>query len=130
MVGTQAYNRYRNSQVYDGMDPKELILLLYNEALKRLTLAKKGLMQGNSRVRGEHLGRAIAIIAELHTCLDSNADAEEIRFLRGLYQAILLELPKVNLTNDVQTLDTAFAYIAKLRDIWQDHVMGKPAMHV
>ncbi len=127
MAAMQAYNTYRNSQVYDGMDPKELILMLYNEALRRLALAKEGIEENDSRKRGEHLGRAIAIVSELSACLDSKVEAEEINFLRGLYRAILLELPKVSMTNDVKTLDTAFGYITRLRDIWKKTVMGTAA---
>lgn len=127
MVASNAYNSYRNSQAYDGMDPKELILLLYKEALKRIRLAREGIIENRPGKRGEHLGRAIAIVSELNSSLDSCIDTEEINFLRGLYRAILAELPKVSLTNDVKILDTAFGYISKLKEIWEKDVMGKEA---
>ena len=127
MVASNAYNSYRNSQVYDGMDPKELILLLYKEALKRIRLAREGIIENSPRKRGEHLGRAIAIVAELNSSLAGSVDTEEINFLRGLYRSILIELPKVSLSNDVKILDMAYDYISKLKEIWEKDVMGKEA---
>lgn len=50
---------------------------------------------------------------------------ESTRFLRGLYTAILTELIKVTLNNDLETLDRAEAYIARLKDIWEKDVMAK-----
>ena len=107
------------------MDPKELILLLYKEALKRIRLAREAIIENSPGKRGEHLGRAIAIVSELNASLDSTTNAEEINFLRGLYRTILVELPKASLTNDVKILDTAYGYIAKLKEIWEKNVMGK-----
>ena len=52
-------------------------------------------------------------------CISFTAD-----FLRGLYSAILAELPKINLTNDEKAVNTAIKYMAQLRHIWQTEVMA------
>ena len=124
MVPGYALNTYRNSIVFEGMDPKQLVLILYEEALKRMQLAKQAIIENDPRKRGEHLGRAIAIISELNASLDPKIRDESIEFLRGLYAAILRELPKVSVSNDPKILDLACAYVARLKEIWKNDVMG------
>jgi len=120
-----AYQVYHKSQAHECMEPQQLTLLLYKEAIKRLNLTKSALLEENIAKRGENLGRAIAIISELNSCLMTDNETEEILFLRGLYTSILTELPKVNVTKSVDTLDTVLRYMQKLKDIWQNDVMGK-----
>ncbi len=121
------YATYRNAHVYEGMDPQRLILMLYEGALKHIRLAKEGMEENDLKKRGEHLGRVIAIVSELNSSLDSKVQDESISFLRGLYAAMLRELPKVPVNNDVKTLDRTLAYLARLKDIWENDVMGNRA---
>lgn len=123
MVHGNALNSYQKAQVYDEMDPKKLILMLYDGAIKRIVLAREGIKTNNPKLRGENLGKAIAIIAELNASLDEKIKTEEINFLRGLYAAMLTELPKVSLNNDVETLDRTEKYLAELKRIWVTTVM-------
>lgn len=121
-----AYQVYHKSQAHECMEPAQLTLLLYKEAIKRLNLTKSALLEENIAKRGENLGRAIAIISELNSCLlQADNQSEEILFLRGLYTSILTELPKVNVTKSVETVDTVLRYMQKLKDIWENDVMGK-----
>ena len=106
---------------------QSLILMLYEGALEDLRLAKEAIEQHNARQRGEHLSRAVAIISTLLTSLDSNVTDEPIAFLRGLYQAMLVELSKVAVTHDVKVLDLAFRYLERLKQIWEQDVMGLQA---
>lgn len=107
------------------MSPEQLILALYQAALNRIQLAKEGVEEKNIRKRGENLSKAIAIISELNASIDSSMNDEHTQFLRGLYSAILAELPKVSITNDIQILDRTHGYISKLKEIWENNVMGK-----
>ena len=124
MAAHYARNAYLQAKVQPETNPKRLILMLYEGALEDLRLAKEGIEQQNARKRGEHLSRAVAIISTLLTSLDSNVTDEPITFLRGLYQAMLVELSKVAVTHDVNTLDLAFRYLERLKQIWEQDVMG------
>ena len=101
------------------MDPEQLILLLFNGALSRLRSAREGIEEKDVKKKGENLSKAIAIISELNASIDSKMNDESTRFLRGLYTAILTELPKVILNNDLKTLDRTETYISKLKEIWE-----------
>ena len=118
------YNSYINNH-YDGMSPEQLILMLYKGALDRLKLLKQGIEENDIQKRGENLSKVIAIISELNSSVDSKMNDEGTQFLRGLYEAILTELPKISLTNDIKTVTTTEAYISKLKETWETDVMGK-----
>ena len=126
MATHYARNAYLQAKVQPETDPKRLILMLYEAVLEDLRLAQEGIEQQNARQRGEHLSRAVAIVSTLLTSLDSNVTDEPIVFLRGLYQAILVELGKVAVTHDVNTLHLAFRYLERLKQIWEHDVMGLP----
>ncbi len=117
-------NAYNNSQVYDEMDPNRLIQMLYAGCLKFLRLAKEGFHENDIPKRGENLGKAIAIISELNSSLDPEVKNESIEFLRGLYGAMLIELPKVAINNDIKVVDLAIKYIVRLKEIWETTVIG------
>ena len=123
MAACNGYDTYRSSHI-EGMDPKRLILMLYDGALKHIRIAQEGIDQGDVQKRGENIGRVIAIVSELNACLDTSIQDESVEFLRGLYTAILVELPKVSIHNDVKILDRSYSYIARLKEIWEKNVMG------
>jgi len=125
MAVPTGYEMYRDSH-FKGMDSKKLILMLYDGAIKHLRLAKDGIKENNIPKRGENLGRAISIISELNASLDPGIRDDAIDFLRGLYAAILTELPKVSLSNDIDILRRTETYIEQLRRVWKDSVMAKP----
>lgn len=124
MAAYQQVHSYLSNH-YEGMDPEQLILLLFNGVLSRLRLTREGINEKNMKKKGENLSKAIAIISELNASVDSKMNDESTRFLRGLYTAILTELPKVTLNNDLKTLDRTEAYISKLKEIWEKDVMAK-----
>lgn len=124
MTALAQVNTYLSNH-YDGMEPEQLILLLYKGALDRLRLTREGIQEKNIKKRGENLSKVIAIISELNASVDPKMQDESTLFLRGLYSAILAELPKVSLTNNLKVLDRTEAYITKLKEIWETDVMGK-----
>lgn len=113
---------------YDGMTPEQLIFMLYKGALYRLQLVKQGIEEKNIQKRGENLSKVIAIIAELNASLNKDEKEESIQFLSGLYTAMLVELPKVSLNNDTQIINRTENYILKLKEIWENNVMGKASL--
>ena len=124
MIGTYARQAYTQANIQLTTDPKRLVLLLYEGALQHLLAAKKAIQDGDVRQRAEHLSRAVSIVAALHDCLDSTVTDEAIEFLRGLYRAMLLELSKVSMTQDLSVLEQAARYLQYLKDIWERQVMG------
>ena len=124
MAAYQQINTYLNNH-YDGMDPEQLILMLYKGALSRLKLTREGIEEKNVQKKGENLSKTIAIISELNASVDSKMEDDSTRFLKGLYTAILSELPKVTLNNDLSILSRTERYMSELKNIWEKDVMAK-----
>jgi flagellar secretion chaperone FliS len=115
---------YQNNY-YEGMSPEQLILMLFKGALDRLKLVRQGIEENNIQKRGENLSKVIAIVSELNASLDSKMTDESTQFLQNLYTAILTELPKVSIDNNIQIVDQTERYLEKLTHIWETDVMGK-----
>ena len=124
MAAPAEINKYLNNH-YEGMKPEQLILMLFKGALDRIRLTREGIEENDIKKRGENLSKAIAIISELNSSVDATMDDESTLFLRGLYTAILAELPKVSINNDKKILQRTHVYISKLKEIWENDVMGK-----
>lgn len=124
MSAATSMNTYLNNH-YQGKTPEQLIQMLYQGALRNITLAKQGIKENNPKKRGEHLGKTIAIITELYSSLDKEIEDESIQYLSQLYSHMLTELPKVSLSNDPKALDLTYSYIERLNQIWETEVLGK-----
>jgi flagellar protein FliS len=110
------------------MSPEKLIHLLYERALQHLHYAGEGIEEQNPQKRGENLGKAITFVTELNASLDMEKGGEVAVFLRGLYEAILVELSKVSATNDIEVIKRACRYLKTLKDIWEQTVMKETAV--
>lgn len=119
-----ALSSYQKVQVSSEINPQKLILMLYEGAIKRINFAREGVINKDPKQRGENLSKAIAIISELNASL-RNIEDEEILFLRSFYIAMMQELAKVSVNNDIQTLDRAIKYLMELKRIWETSVMGQ-----
>jgi len=125
MAYGSAASAYRKTELVTSDDPKKLILMLYDGAIRFLEQARAGVLSGDIRRRGENLSRVLAIIGELNACLNMDAGGETAEFLRGLYMYMLTELPKVSLDNNIETVDKSMRYLKELKKLWEQRVMGR-----
>lgn len=123
MNSVQASNAYRQSGAQAKINPVKLIHLMYERALAHLEMAGVGIVKKDPKMRGENLGKAIAIITELNASVNEDDSSEAAIFLRGLYGAILLELPKAALSDDGEIVHQTIAYIKRLKEIWEQTAM-------
>lgn len=123
MVGQKALDAYRTTEKQAEIQPVKLIHMLYERVLVHLQLAEEGIREHIPKKRGENLGRAIAIISELQASIKSEDHSEAAEFLRGLYGAILVELPKISVSQDVKILRQARTYLERLKGIWEETAM-------
>jgi len=117
-MNTAAVKCYKSTHVLTT-DPYKLILLLYDEAIKQLFKTREAIKNNDIKERGESLSKAIDIITELLASVQGDNNDETVVFLRWLYSNMLTELPKVNITNDLSTIERTIKYIAQLRTIWE-----------
>lgn len=123
MTSAQARNAYRRTEKMAAIHPVKLIHLMYERIIAHLDLVVEGIDQGNAMKRGENLGKVIAIITELNASIKSEDQSEAAAFLRGLYNSILVQLPKVSVKNDKDIAIKARKYMQQLMEIWEQTAM-------
>lgn len=123
MVSKQASNAYFQAQASAKIHPAKLVHMMYERLLLNLVWAREGIEEHDPRKRGENLSKAIAIITELNCCLRVGDESEPARFLRGMYEVMLLELGKVTLSKDVAVIRQVQRYVSRLKEIWEETAM-------
>ncbi len=123
MVGQKVLNAYRTTEKQAEIHPVKLIHMLFERVLVHLELAEEGIREKSPKKRGENLGKAIAIITELQAAIKSEDHSEAAKFLRGMYGAIMFELPKISVSQDVKILRQAHTYLARLKQVWEETAM-------
>lgn len=118
---------YREAGTQAVIHPVKLIHMMFERAVTLLDEAEKGALAGDPRQRGENVSRVIAIVNELNAALDHERGGEQAAFLAGLYESILLELPRVAIDNDVEILRRARRYMKRLKEIWEQTAMEELA---
>lgn len=125
-----ARSAYQKSEAQSRIHPVKLIHLLYERVLVHLQLAEQGVIAKDAKARGENLSKAIAIITELNASIKEADDSEAASFLRGLYSAVLLELPKVGISNNAEAIKKSYRYLNRLREIWESTAMVEAGLNV
>lgn len=122
-------NAYQRSESQAQIHPVKLIHLLYERVLLHLELAEQAVIEHEVKARGENLSKAIAIISELNASIELTDTSDAAEFLQGLYAAILLELPKVAITSDVEIIRQSHRYLSRLLEIWQATAMEEAGLN-
>jgi flagellar secretion chaperone FliS len=123
MFRAKARNAYQQTATQTEIHPVKLIHMIYERVLSHLSLVRKGIENNDPKTRGENLGKVIALITELNVSIKSDDKTDAASFLRGLYGSILVELPRVALTNNIEVVIKVETYIKKLMKIWEQTAM-------
>ena len=124
-----SYGRY--SQAYkkaavSTVDQRKLIVMLYDGAIKFLTIATDKMEKGDTYEAHRNLIRGKSIIAELLASLNMEAGGEIARNLQRLYTYMFNELIDANLNNDAPRVGSVIGLLKELRTGWQG-VKAEPA---
>ena len=125
MTPSNHYNQYRQMEVNTNSDPKKLILMLYDGCLKFLTIAEKAMAKKETEKKAVHIGKALAIISELNSCLDRKLDDEIVPFLEAMYTHMMHKLLEANLNNDPKIVHHVFRLVENLRKNWVETAMSE-----
>lgn len=110
------YQRYRQVQL-ETASPLELIIKLYDGALRFIQSAQKALTDKDYQGSNRDIQRAEQIVEELNNSL--NLDAGEMaENLRELYRFINRTLFEANIRKDPAKLEAAAELLRSLRESW------------
>jgi len=118
---------YRKTEV-QSRTPLELVVMLYDGALRFIGVAKDAIGRGDIRGRSEAISRTLAIISELQSTLDLERGGEMAASLDDMYRYLTQRLVQATVKNDAAPLDEARRLLETLRDGWQQIAANAAAM--
>jgi len=110
-------NQYLQTQV-QSRTPLELIVMLYDGAIRFIGEAREGIVQRDIARRGRAISRAMAIISELQSSLDMEQGGDIAVSLDSLYVYVRDRLVDASIKQDVKPLDDAIRVLKNLREGW------------
>jgi flagellar secretion chaperone FliS len=112
--GAQAYYQ---TQI-QSQSPLELVVMLYDGALRFLQMAADGTRRNDLVAKREGMSRSMAILAELQNTLNLQEGGEVAQSLDHLYTYITSRLLDANVRKDPAPVDEAIRLLRPLRDAW------------
>ncbi len=117
MVTTGGYQQYQQNAVMTA-SPKELILMLYNGAIKFCNLAIEAFEQKDVGKQHLYIMRVQDIITELQLSLDDKYEIS--KEINELYAYIKHLLVQANIKKDPQQVIEAKELIGEFKSMWQE----------
>ena len=113
----QGIDSYRRTEI-ESRTPLELIVMLYDGALRHLGEARGAIERRDLLARKAAISRSMAIVAELQATLDMQAGAEIAASLDQLYTFVTSRIADASMKNDVKGIDDAIRVMTNLREAW------------
>lgn len=114
----RALTTYRQTQV-QSRTPLELVVMLYDGALKFLAQSRDAIERGDIPARCDASNRALAIVAELQSTLNLEKGGEIAQRLDELYTYVTARVLAAAAENAVAPIDDATRVLTMLRDAWR-----------
>ena len=118
-VTEKAARRYREEHV-SGLSQKELILMLYDGAIKFAAEAKLGIEEKDFARSYKSIVKTRDIVTELLCILNVEQGGEVGANLERLYIYVIGRLTEANFTREIPLLDNVLAILGNLRSAWAE----------
>ena len=115
-MDTRGYQQYKTQSI-NTMTQGELLLLLYDELVKRLTVAELALGKENYELFEASIQRGVEIVKYLNDTLDRKYEIS--RNLAQLYEYFTYELGRVKIGRRVEVLTHVKSMVEELRDAFR-----------
>ena len=120
------YKRINTESALEGASPHQLIQMLLNGALDRLSQAKGAMARNDVAQKGVMIGKAVSILGGLQDSLDASADEQITGNLDSLYDYMQRRLLEADVKNDPDLLDEVSDLLLTIKDGW-DAIAPAPA---
>lgn len=114
---------YKNSSVQTAT-PGQLVLMLYDGALKFMSQAEAGFSLKNPREFNETINnniiRAQNILSELQSSLDMKVGGDFPRTMFRLYDFMIHQLQEANIKKKPDPIKVVYGMLKDIRDAWEE----------
>ena len=128
--GYRQYTKVYQKAAVNTLDQKKLIVLLYDGAVKYLSIAANKMKAGDAYEAHTNLVRGKSIVAELLASLDMDSGGDIALNLQRLYAYMFNTLIDANLDKDVSRIMEVVELLKQLRDAWKEVESPKQAAAV
>lgn len=114
-------NQYSQVKNYTGItdaNPHQLVAMLLEGAMSKLSIVKGMLTRGETSRKGEIIGQVIAIIGGLRSSLDMEQGGELAENLDNLYEYMERRLVQANLKHDMDIIDEVTLLLREIKAGW------------
>lgn len=112
----RAYQRTR----VETARPTQLLLMLYDGAVRFLTVARDKFETGDIEGRHTNLVKAERIVAELLSNLNAEGSPELVSNLARLYEYMYSRIVEANLMDSTEPIDEVITMLRELRPAWEE----------
>ncbi|MCX8117538.1 MAG: flagellar export chaperone FliS [Desulfobacterota bacterium] len=123
-IGYQAYER---SKLLTS-DPKRLVLLCYEEAVRSLEEARARYLCEDYEAKARAVQKALDLLNHLREALDFEKGGEIARNLDRLYGFMIAHLLKSDQRKDVKGIDQVSKMLQELKWAWEEAFRQVPAL--
>ncbi|MGK4360935.1 flagellar export chaperone FliS [Ectopseudomonas chengduensis] len=121
MYASSALKQYQSvntqARVVDA-SPHRLIQMLLEGGLTRIAQARGAMERGQTALKGELIGKSIAIVAGLRDSLDLQQGGELAGNLDGLYEYMIARLTEANISNEPAVLEEVAGLLRDIKAGW------------
>lgn len=118
MTAMRQYQSVNTQAKAVDASPHRLIQMLMEGGLSRLAQARGAMDRGQVAIKGELIGKAIAIIGGLREGLDLDKGGEVAANLDRLYEYMITRLFEANLHNAVAPLEEVAVLLRNVKSGW------------
>lgn len=120
-MSNNPYQKYKQNQ-YETASQEQLLLMLYNGAIKFSKQAKQGLEEEDYELANNKLKRVQAVINELMVTLDMEQGGEIAENLYSLYEYMNRRLIQANIRKDKEIVGEVLDLLTDLKEGWEGAV--------
>jgi len=110
----QSAQHYQSQQIMNA-SKEQLLIMLFDGAIKFLKIAKKALAESDVPTCHTHLLKTQKIMSELMTSLNFEVGGDVARNLYNLYEYYYYRLVQANLKKDPAMIDEVLGHLVELR---------------
>lgn len=114
-----AMHSYKQTQ-YNTVNRADIILMLYDGAIRFLDQAKEKIIEKDMQGKGNLISKVLDIVHELNASLNMDKGGEVAKNLHDWYSLCSRNLLKINLSLDIELLDTVRANLQRMRDTFAE----------
>ena len=109
-----------------SQSPVELVVLLYDGMLRFMRAAAEAIERNDLPAKGAALSRALAVVGELQSSLNTEQGQEVAAGLDNLYTYVTGRLTDANIKNDSTPVHESIRLMTPLREAWA--TIASPAL--